>query len=272
MTFKIGGFASGAGGKKEQPSASCQLDAEAKPRKSLVQVCFPGKGMPLNYYNDQFDLKKGDFVYVDGKQEGLLGRVSEVSYNFKIKISDYRKVIAVVDTDVQGEFCMAGSHFVTFDPAAIPTNKIVTWFRAPAKESEVFVSSTDDFSFRLDDLSGMNVNAAIADRGHDYYMDNRVRYLCIDNGRGFAIVDGSDTYTVEFSYRGGEISQLICDCPCGYTCKHEFAAMLQLRETLEIINKHYCESYERTGYFAAITKGALFTFAVDSKETGSFTL
>ena len=73
-------------------------------------------------------------------------------------------------------------------------------------------------------------------------------------------------------YRNGEISHLICDCPCSYTCKHEFAAMLQLRETLEIIDKHYAEQFERTGYFAAINKGTLFAFAVDSKETGSFTL
>ena len=48
--------------------------------------------------------------------------------------------------------------------------------------------------------------------------------------------------------------------------------MLQLRETLEIIDKYYAEEFERTGYFAAINKGTLFAFAVDGKETGSFTL
>ena len=48
--------------------------------------------------------------------------------------------------------------------------------------------------------------------------------------------------------------------------------MLQLRETLELIEKHYADEYERTGYFAAMNKGTLFAFAIDGKETGSFTL
>ena len=43
-------------------------------------------------------------------------------------------------------------------------------------------------------------------------------------------------------------------------------------ETLELIDKHYAEEFERTGYFAAINKGTLFVFAVDGKEIGSFTL
>ena len=77
---------------------------------------------------------------------------------------------------------------------------------------------------------------------------------------------------MEFEYRNGEISQLICSCFCSYNCKHEFAAMLQLRETLELIEKNYGDEYERTGYFAAVNKGTLFAFAIDGKEAGSFTL
>ena len=48
--------------------------------------------------------------------------------------------------------------------------------------------------------------------------------------------------------------------------------MLQLRETLELIDKHYADKYEQTGYFAAITKAALFSFVIDGKETGRITL
>ena len=39
-------------------------------------------------YNDLFDLHPGDLVYVDGKLEGHRGRVTDVNYNFKIKVSD----------------------------------------------------------------------------------------------------------------------------------------------------------------------------------------
>lgn len=119
MAFKISGFGGSHTEKKEaMPVIGEELKTVA-PRKSVVQVRFPGKGMALAYYNDQFDLKLGDLVYVDGKLEGQLGRVVEIAYNFKIKISEYKKVIAVCDTNVTGQFFMAGSHFVTFDPTAL---------------------------------------------------------------------------------------------------------------------------------------------------------
>ena len=78
------------------------------PRKSVVRVHFPARNMDLSYYNDAFDLKCGDIVFVEGKLEGLRGRVVDVAYNFKIKLSDYKKVISVADTNVRGEFFFAG--------------------------------------------------------------------------------------------------------------------------------------------------------------------
>ena len=66
-----------------------------EPKKSVVQVYFPHRGMGWAYYNDSFDLNVGDFVYVEGKLEGYRGQVTEVNYSFKIKLSDYKKVIAV---------------------------------------------------------------------------------------------------------------------------------------------------------------------------------
>lgn len=149
----------------------------AEPKKSLVQVYFPKRGMNLSYYNDQFDLQVGDTVYVDGKLEGLRGRVTAVNYSFKIKLSDYKRVIAVADTHISGELRMAGSHLVSFAPQTIPYEKIITWFKGPDKEDDVYVSGSDDHSFRLDDLNGMKVTSAIAERGHDYYTENRVVYL-----------------------------------------------------------------------------------------------
>ena len=45
-----------------------------------------------------------------------------------------------------------------------------------------------------------------------------------------------------------------------------------LDEVMNYIEKHYAEEYKRAGYFAAINKGTLFAYAIDGKETGSFTL
>lgn len=271
MSFKIG-FAA------VHPDPGSAADAynaprqTASPRKSVVQIYFAERNMTLAYYNDRFDLHCGDMVYVDGKLEGKLGRITDVNYNFRIKVSDYKRVIAVADTNVSGQFFMAGSHCVTFDRSALPKNKVMTWFNPPAKEDDEFVSGSDDSSFHLDKLADMKISSAIAERGRDYYLSSRVRYICIDGTRGYAIVEGSKKYELEFEYRSGEISALVCSCFCSYNCKHEFAAMLQLKETLELIEKYYADEYERSGYFAAVNKGTLFAFAVDGREKGSFIL
>lgn len=271
MAFKIG-FTAEHPEDRPVESAYTLSKQIVAPRKSVVQVYFAGRNMTLAYYNDQFDLHRGDMVYVDGKLEGMRGRITEVNYNFKIKVANYKRVIAVVDTTVNGRFFIAGSHFVTFDKTALPISKAITWFKTPSKDDDEFVSGKDDTAFRLDDLKGMDVSAGIAERGRDYYMENKVRYICIDGTKGYAIVEGREAYEVEFEYRNGEISGLTCSCFCGYACKHEFAAMLQLKETLELIEKYYTDEYECSDYFAAVSKGTMFTFVIDSKESGSFTL
>ena len=266
------GFASCTDEATSQSNLSMPASNGSEPRKSVVRVHFPARNMTLSYYNDAFDLKVGDIVYVDGKLEGLRGRVVDITYNFKIKLSDYKCVISVADTHVNGEFFFAGSHFVTFDPTTLPYSKVISWFKAPDKEEDVYVSGNDDSSFQLDDLSTMKVSHDIAERGHDYYMESRVRYICLDGTKGRAIVEGSQIYELEFECENREIRNLTCNCFCSYPCKHEFAAMLQLRETLELIAKNYESQHKATNYFAAVVKGTLMSFAIDGKDAGSILL
>lgn len=157
-------------------------------------------------------------MYVDGKLEGLRGQVTDVNYSFKIKISDYKRVIAVVDTEVHGKL----------------------W---------------------------------IAERGVDYYRRHKVQYLCLDGGKGYAIVQGREAYEVEFSYTQGQIRDLTCTCFCSYHCKHEFAVMLQLREILRWADRQ-AEQYgmKHSGYFAAIEQQTLFQIAINGRTNGCLTL
>ena len=269
MSLKIGFTA-----QKENEQATAVMPAvgiQSAPRKSVVRVYFPERDMTCAYYNDAFDLHPGDTVYVEGKLEGLRGRVVEVSYSFKIKLTDYKRVISKADTEVHGEFFMGGSHFIAFDPFAIPFAKVRTWFKAPEDPEDPYVSCTEDRPFSLDRLD-LKIKPHIAERGEDYYLQNRVAYISIDGDCGRAIVEGGEPYEVEFTYRNGQISNLICNCFCTDTCKHEFAAMLQLRETLRIIEEHYAEPFRKAGYFAAVRKQVLFSIAIDSKESGRFTL
>lgn len=267
MKFKIGFSAE----PPEAPILPAPITSRA-PVKSVVQVHFPDRSMTLAYFNDLFDLHCGDLVYVDGKLEGLRGQVVGVTYNFKIKISDYQRVIGLADTDVRGTFHLAGSHLVTFDPEALPFRKVRTWFLAPDQEDAEYACGNDDTSFRLDDPGGMHVSSAIAERGQKYYVENRVSYLSIHGTQGRAIVEGSQPYAVEFEYRAGSISNLVCSCFCSYPCKHEVAAMLQLRELLELAETHHVEEFSRTGCFSAVSKATFFSVLLSSREAGSITL
>ena len=271
MKLKIG-FNSVWNNTPAQETTQPEYQPTIDPRPSVVQVRFPDWSKDLAYYNDRFDLKVGDLVYVDGKLAGKRGRVTQVNYNFKIKRSDYQQVIAVADTRVTGRLYYADSHLVTFEPNVLPAAQVRSWFLPPISQDEDVVSGSDGTDFPLSDLKQMNIPTAVAQRGHEYYLNNRVRYLCVQGDRGYAIVEGSRPYEVEFVYRNGRISALTCDCYCSGGCKHEFAALLQLQETLELIETRYADEYARTDRFAAIFKPTLFEYAVDGQTAGSLTL
>ena len=58
MKLKIG-FASGDTESKNSVDTYQMEERSIAPKKSVVQVSFPGRGMALAYYNDQFDLRVG---------------------------------------------------------------------------------------------------------------------------------------------------------------------------------------------------------------------
>ena len=252
------------------------IQYKSSPRQSIVKVGFIGHNTTLAYYNDQFDLHNGDVVYVDGKMEGLPGRVIDINYNFKIKLSDYRRVIALADSKVHGTFYMMLAYFISFNRYAVPRSRAATWFLAPVNEEDAYVTGSDDTDyFSLDQLGGMRVSSAIVERGFDYFITNHVQYLCLDGTDGYAIVEGSESnyYEVEFQYTSnGAVGGITCTCPCGYHCKHEYAVMLQLRELLELVETKYADEYARNNFVSIIYKNALFRYALEWKESGSISL
>lgn len=255
----------------EEKEITLTANSEMKePKKSVVQVYFPHRGKGWAYYNDSFDLKVGDIVYVEGKLAGYRGRVTAVNYSFKIKLSDYKKVIAGVDTDVKGDFYFAGSHLVSFDKNAIPYSKALAWVKTPLSDEEYVIGDDYENGFPLDDLSKMNVSHDTVDSGYEYFMQNKVSYVEIDGGFGRAIVEGSEIYEIEFNYSDGEISNLKCNCFCSGVCKHGVAAIMQLDETLKIITEKYEDKYK--GYFAVVCKGMFIDTPIIKKVSGKIGL
>ena len=269
MKFKIG-F---SGYEEEQQTAEqlAEMPGEMQPVKSVVQVRFPSQGRSYSYYNDRFDLHVGDIVFVEGKLEGVKGIVTELSRTFKIRLSDYKRVIAVADTEVKGRLYFGGSHLIAFDKDVIPYDKIRAWFFPPESEEEYAVGY-DDESVHIDDPRAFGFRSEIAERGFDYYNRCKVVYISVDGESGRAIVEGSRAYELTFDYFVGEISNLTCGCFCSYHCKHEFAMLLQLRETLNKIEECYDDEYSQGDYFAAVSNSALMNYAVDRKEKGSIVL
>ena len=270
MSFKIGFTAETERKEQTYQNTITQKEFKANAKKSVVDVFFPDRHLTCSYYNDMFDLKRGDIVYVDGKLEGKRGRVVDINYNFKIKLSDYKRVIGVADTDVIGEFHLAGSHFITTDGGALAFEQIITWFKAPSHDEET-VSGEGDEVFNLANLGDMKIDKATADRGYDYFMENRVAYIELDHGKGRAIVTGTKPYEVEFNFANSDISGLVCNCYCTGSCKHEFAVMLQLKETLDIIAENY-KFIDLHDYLAVVNKIVFFENAIDSKTKGNFTI
>lgn len=253
MTNKIGFYCDDNNEVNENIETIAVEKPEMKARKSLVSVRFEKNNRVLSYYNDKFDLHKGDIVFVDGKLEGERGFVEEVNYNFKIKLSDYKKVVALADTTVKGEFFFAGDYFISFDESVIPYEKVITWFKPPVvDEEEIVASSEDEEGFLLEkDISELKVPYNVKEKGIDYYLDGRVIYLSVAGNMGKAIVDGTNIYEIDFTYKNGEVSNFICDCYCNYACKHIVAVIMQLKNIVKTIEENYKEQYQ--DYFSAVT-------------------
>ena len=252
----------------EYPDYAEEKVEKKVPRKSVVQVYFPDRNYTLAYYNDLFDLDEGDKVYVDGKLAGQLGIVVEVNYNFKINLSRYKRVIALVDTTVHGEFFLTPKYVMTFTPHTLAPSQIVRWYKAPPTEEDAFVSGSDDSSFPLDHMEDMDIRPAIRGRGYDYYHGNHVKYLCLDGTKGYAIVQGTEAYEVEFQYVDGHISDLTCTCFCSYHCKHEYATLLMLRDILAEIERSYEDAFKKFGYVACLNKQTFVSVAIMEQNTG----
>lgn len=261
MKFPIGFHAQEHTGKKPVVTTE-YLNGEGTP--SMVLVRLPGCHIPLSYYNDRFELAEGDIVFVEGKYEGIPGRVEKVTTKFKVNLEDYKKILGVAETRVRGLFRQAGSHFITFEPTVLPYRQVLSWHKAVEEKGYYIQYGGEGFS--LEDMAAWPFQGEILHRGVDYYKQNNVVYFCMDGEDGRAIVQGNKAYEVFFCCNNGQISDLTCDCPCGFSCKHEAAVLFQLKETLEIIRKRYQKEYESSGYFAAVSKEAFLTFAVDGNK------
>lgn len=264
------GFCAQASAPEAAPAPAAPAETAAVP--SVVRVFFPACNQDYSYYNDRFDLHEGDLVFVSGKLARQRGQVVAVDYNFRIRLADYERVIGAADTAVHGTFFALGTHLVTLEPGVLPFRQVRGWFLPPEADGEYAVGHGPGPVYALDALAQLSIPAGVAEKGHAYYMENRVVYLSVDDTAGRAIVNGTVPYEITFTYADGTVSALTCGCYETALCKHGAAVLLQLRETLEKIHEHWPEALTEDGYFAAVSKSTLSFFTTSSSKPASITL
>lgn len=202
------------------------------PVRSLVSINFERMHKPLTYYNDQFDLKPGDRVFVTGKLEGEIGIVESVTTKFRIRISDYQRVIAVAQTPIHGTYSSTGDMMLSYDSEALSPEDFRQWFLPPVEkteEPEDEVIFGDGFEIIMDDFSASDgFDPAVLDRAIDYCRNGRVGYISVRNGIGKAFISGSHWYEIDFRLAGNVLKEAYCDCPYAGLCKHLLAVEVML--------------------------------------------
>lgn len=235
---------------------------------TLVQVYFVAKDDAFLYLCEDIILHEGDHVYVSGKMKDTLGIVVDVRHQFKVRPSKYERVIAKIDTQLQGEFKIFNRLLLSFDRKSLGKEKISQWFFSPQGE-EPYISTYRPAPFPLDDLTQFPIEHARLERGLQYYKEQRVVYMCIDDRYGYAIVRGSEYYEVEFEYNNGIIEDISCSCYCDGHCKHEFAVLLELQYMLQIVEKEFKNEYSKNGYVATIDKDIVWQMSVRWTNKGT---
>ena len=238
---------------------------------TLVQVYFVAKDDAFLYLCEDIILHEGDHVYVSGKMKDTLGIVVDVRHQFKVRPSKYERVIAKIDTQLKGEFKIFNRLLLSFDRKSLGKEKISQWFFSPQGE-EPYISTYRPDPFPLDDLTQFPIEHARLERGLQYYKEQRVVYMCIDDRYGYAIVRGSEHYEVEFEYNNGIIEDISCSCYCDGHCKHEFAVLLELQYMLQIVEREFKNEYNKNRYVATIDKDVVWQMSVrwTNKGTISF--
>lgn len=213
--------------KKEKTEIIKPEIVKEQPVRSVVTVHFIN-GREYPYYNDMFDLKVGDIVYVDGKLAGIPGRVTEVTTKFKVSLDFYKRVLSKLNLDFHGEFKNTACFVACTDPDVLDIEQVKSWYFPPREEKEEFFIG-DGYTVPLDNmLDCEDSDGDEFDDAIDIFNERKVKFVTVKNGKGYAIVKRNKPHLVEFEYKNGVISNLLCDCIKPGLCDHSLAVCIAM--------------------------------------------
>lgn len=231
------------------------IESDENPVKSVVTVKF-SDGRSYDYYNDMFDLKIGDQVFVSGKLAGKIGKITEIMTSFKISLKYYQKVLVKINRKIHGEFRKIRSLMVSFDSIAPEFSQVKSWFIPPKTEEdeEEIVSSSSGLTIKvIDGIECPELSQATIDRAIDLLSESKLKFLSIREEEGHSIIEGSNKnfYSIDFKYKDGVITDMFCDCFMPTACKHEAAVALFVDVLFDAIEEDFDEEYSKTNCVTA---------------------
>ena len=229
--MRIVGFCQEEPRPEEQQKQIGTAVAEPSPVRSLVSISFDESGHPLTYYNDRFDLRPGDRVFVSGKLAGKVGYVESVTTKFRIRLSDFEKVISVAQTPVLGTYEPKGEMMCSYDAEAVSPEDFRKWILPPVDDAEgseqIIVG--DGYEIPLEDpTEAEGYDPSVMERAVKYCQEGKIGYLSVRNGIGKAFVRGTKWYEIDFRLSGNVLREVYCDCPYPGLCKHLLAIAVLL--------------------------------------------
>ncbi len=207
--------------------------------RSLVTIRFPEDGRSFMYYNDRFDLEEGDRVFVSGKMAGSPGVVVNVTTKFRIRLSDYERVISKACSTIRGTYESVIGKMVSRDNEALTPEDFRSWVLPPRnaesgdEDAEAFAG--DGFELILSELEeDEDVAEAVLERAADYCMKGKVGYIGVRGGAGTAYIHGTSWYEATFRLDGDKMTEMYCSCPYPGLCKHLLASAMTVRALAKV--------------------------------------
>lgn len=209
--------------------------------KRLVEVHFYGRGMGLSYLCEDEGVKVGDLVTVEGKLEGLIGKVKRVLKSFKIPKFEMKWINKILDCDATGDYFKLEDDIISFN-SALTSEKFYSMYVEQAYNSVEGLGEADmDINLENFEASDFVESELVMLKGKALYQDGCIAFISLKDGIGKAYALGSQWYEIDFKYAKGKITYIACECPYFGNCKHEVALLFKLREIFKKL-KGYEES------------------------------
>lgn len=112
------------------------------------------------------------------------------------------------------------------NPNVLTIDQVKKWYFPPREEEEKFFVG-DGYEIELDDLmSCEDIEIVDFDDAFDMVENGEVKFITINNGKGFAIIKRNKPHLIEFEYSNRVIKNLLCDCIKPSFCDHSMAACI----------------------------------------------